>query len=439
MTQRAASSGGDPPTNMFEGFEVTRVLSSYDRPTLFIAEGKEGQPWLFSWRKGGELGMPDAQGKEQPEIWVAFQLSKRRLKQILRGHVSLREAILLSSDDRVSPLSDGEKRPRAYILQGDDPLHPQRTSSVDSTSIPAQLLPLKDLSVFGKPTPNSTFTKSKRNWQVGLHFIEGAKAEGTPSLAVASPFQECAQRILTYAAHHALQPVTTGQVEAREHILSPEDWSGIIEPRLSPGTLSLRGRSRTTRPEEVQALNDSCEALAKVMSVEPANIDFADLYTTLGPEAMMAFRTLLQQLSFIGISLNLSWRPPSGVERSVIVDGHRAGEILEHLDALGRRLRHRSELSPVTKENDTFVTVSLSAAEASMLKEKEINGSGGLQDLLRELKEQFSSDNQIRIYPDQVGRVVRYVQDYGSGGFQDRLRPVYWALHRLGFAFSGLR
>ena len=57
--------------------------------------------------------------------------------------------------------------------------------------------------------------------------------------------------------------------------------------------------------------------------------------------------------------------------------------------------------------------------------EKKLNGQGGYQTLLSEMQNQLESDNSLTIDDQQLGRIVRMMSHYGSGGFQGRLRRAF--------------
>lgn len=59
-----------------------------------------------------------------------------------------------------------------------------------------------------------------------------------------------------------------------------------------------------------------------------------------------------------------------------------------------------------------------------------VAGRGGFQTLLRQLQGAVQ-ERQLTLNPDQVAKVVRYVQRYGQGGFQGRLDTVLDELRKL--------
>lgn len=58
-------------------------------------------------------------------------------------------------------------------------------------------------------------------------------------------------------------------------------------------------------------------------------------------------------------------------------------------------------------------------------------GQGGFQSLLRQIQALLVS-NELTLTPELISRIVRYVQDYGGGGFQNRLDTILDELRALG-------
>lgn len=82
--------------------------------------------------------------------------------------------------------------------------------------------------------------------------------------------------------------------------------------------------------------------------------------------------------------------------------------------------------------------VHLTGPEVSeLLKDVDPRG-GGFQALIATLQHQLEG-NDLKLTPNLVERVIRYVQDYGEGTYENRLRPIYEAIHRYGLSFVGLR
>ena len=73
----------------------------------------------------------------------------------------------------------------------------------------------------------------------------------------------------------------------------------------------------------------------------------------------------------------------------------------------------------------------LDEAEAEALMRK-VNGQGGFQTLLRELQRSFDRRTRtVRLSGDQIEKINRYSQQYGAGGFEDRLDGIRRNLPRL--------
>lgn len=70
-----------------------------------------------------------------------------------------------------------------------------------------------------------------------------------------------------------------------------------------------------------------------------------------------------------------------------------------------------------------WVTLSLNFMQKELLLQKEVNGSGGFQSLLRKLKKQVVGSELI-LYPPDIERIDRYRSKYGQGGFENRLMGI---------------
>ena len=51
-------------------------------------------------------------------------------------------------------------------------------------------------------------------------------------------------------------------------------------------------------------------------------------------------------------------------------------------------------------------------------------GTGGHQSLHKRLNEQLAQGNNLTLNDAELGQVLRYMSQYGSGGFQGRLRDA---------------
>lgn len=70
--------------------------------------------------------------------------------------------------------------------------------------------------------------------------------------------------------------------------------------------------------------------------------------------------------------------------------------------------------------------IRLSPPEMSSLL-RPVVGDGGFQTLLRKLQAQVDPGTRIlRITSDDHEKMTRYKEEYGPGGFQDRIPERYW-------------
>lgn len=77
----------------------------------------------------------------------------------------------------------------------------------------------------------------------------------------------------------------------------------------------------------------------------------------------------------------------------------------------------------MAREPKPFV-FTLSFEEASEI--TGASGSGGHQELHRRLTQELErGDNQVTFTDEQLGELIRYMIQYGSGGFQGRLRRAF--------------
>lgn len=75
------------------------------------------------------------------------------------------------------------------------------------------------------------------------------------------------------------------------------------------------------------------------------------------------------------------------------------------------------------------VSISLRPEDIELLK-RPIRGSGGWQILLRRIQDRIKGD-ELTLEVKDVGKILRYVSDYGSGGFEGRLGVIVQPLFEL--------
>ena len=67
-------------------------------------------------------------------------------------------------------------------------------------------------------------------------------------------------------------------------------------------------------------------------------------------------------------------------------------------------------------------TVRLTEDELELLS-RPVEGQGGFQDILKLMQSRLQGD-QLSVSGTEAERIVRYVEEYGVGGFQERLSPL---------------
>ncbi|MDG6912817.1 MAG: hypothetical protein JRN35_07030 [Nitrososphaerota archaeon] len=153
-------------------------------------------------------------------------------------------------------------------------------------------------------------------------------------------------------------------------------------------------------------------------------------------QAHRAVIDLLKSIYSMDFSLFVKWKGHEGKEEFLAVSHGELNSVISWLNTVDATPK---EDSAATR---SWVTVQLTHEEMEiLLNETGTEGSGGYQSLISGLQgEQLDrKTGLLRLNSEQVRRIIRYVQDYGGGGWQDQLRPVYLALHRLGVSFAGFR
>ncbi len=67
--------------------------------------------------------------------------------------------------------------------------------------------------------------------------------------------------------------------------------------------------------------------------------------------------------------------------------------------------------------------IHLNPGDVELLR-RPVSGSGGMQSLLRTLQGKLSGDGELTLTDDELRRIRHYVEDYGEGGFQSRLKMI---------------
>ena len=85
-------------------------------------------------------------------------------------------------------------------------------------------------------------------------------------------------------------------------------------------------------------------------------------------------------------------------------------------------------------EQAVRLVIALSPEEANEL-QRPVEGEGGFQNMLRTLQARQSGE-ELALTIEDVAKIRQYVNEYGQGGFQDRLSTVLSAFERLSAALS---
>ena len=405
----------------FSRLTMDRVLVEYDMPLAFFARDNSstisprGSRWFITWRAGGRPasrgpGLGDISGVE---TWVAVRVSKRRRLEILKEHISLREAMLLNEE-------------LIFILTGHDPLRPASVGALMSFELPELLLPVAEISVFGKAMALGTESEAKEDeLSVALHFVPYWPGSSAETWSNSARVQDHLSDYLRHAARAVFE-------KSIGHRVPKSGWTAISMASASSGTLTINGKSRRLPPLQVKSMDEALLELKKMEAGEVSQSHLRSLEQSIGKTGILSLYFLTDELSKQESPLTIRWR--SGrTERSTSMS-----------TAASKRLR-RVIGEYITSHRTSYMSeqakiiVKLTDAEVSKLMKRIDRQSGGWQALLDDLQHQFVGPNEIEVKPIQVERILRYYHDYGTGSFQTRLEPIYMALYSLRLASSGLK
>ncbi len=420
----------------FAGLSEIQVLTSYDGVDLeFIGTGPRVGPadpevgplhegaWLITWLEGGRMSAAPSTPPELAGVprWLAVPLSGLRREQVLSEDVSLRETISFAEWD-------------PYLLMGVDPLNPESVRPVRVVDLPRGYLPTGDVSVRGKKLHGIQMGGDGPSTDVLLHLVPDGSSAPSPSLADAGAIQEAISRFLGWTAHafvarHAPSPPTGN----RGQLGLPGAWTRLALQRASPGTLCLEARITADDQGQRDALKAALEELKRVSESNARGAErTGDRFAPVVQFSLLGLMDLLRQLR---ISVTVKW-DSGGTEEAALIGSSTAQasadflsrEVVSGLEARGQRF--------------AIVRVPLSPEDLERLDRDADPAAGGFEKLLSDLRGQVVTEHGhsfLELRPDQVEKVVRYVQRYGGGGAQERLRPVYLALYQLGISFVGIR
>lgn len=306
-------------------------------------------------------------------------------------------------------------------------MNPERAVRTRPSELPRRYFPTADVSVSGRSIPSLLLAKGDDAFEVVLHLVPGKSAPETPSLADAGAIQQALQRFLSWAALAGLA-VDRSEQTAAGFIMSP-DWGRLGLLKATGGTLLFTAEVETRVPDQRQALKDALEYL--LAASEGPTITSPVLEGRPGANAASALTALAALLFSLDISMSIRWR--SGDSTRCAMLGSSGSDVWG--------VPHAAPLAIGIPETAT-ARLFLTEEEVDPLRREADPRRGGLQKLIVELRDQLVPEGErfvLTLTADQVEKVVRYFQEYGQGGFQDRLRPIYAGLYRLGISFVGLR
>jgi hypothetical protein len=411
------------------------VLSEYDgTPLSYLARGprvSEGHAgsWLMLLRSGGPLYRAVIPSDVR-ERWLAVPLSEIRRKQADEGHISLLEVI-------------GFTEWRPYVLTGADPFGPADATRLPVRQIPHSYFPSGLVSIHGsrieglQPLERDPLTK------LAIHLVPGKREIRLPSLwDVGSVEHALEQFIETTQPFRRIQSQGAADIDSFGAGTRPAggplgevNWVQLGVQGAKLGTLVLDLDMGTASGGGEPGIRRALPELAPI-AVDPTSetLSHASQEPTAGRTAL-ALLTLGSVLEAVGMSALLAWKGDQGSERVLL------SPLSAHEGTKALTSRAREEFGSGSIRAPT-VRVTLSSKEAEPLNRPADPSAGGFESLLADLKAALNpvgDSFELSLRPDQVERVVRYVQSYGGGGAQERLRPVYEQLRRLGPSFGLLR
>jgi hypothetical protein len=396
-------------TDPFKGFEIKRTLVQYDFPLLQVAQSPKDELWLINWCETTSRPSTD-DGPESAGIdtWLLFPVSESQLTDLTSDAISLRDLLL-------------DQTGLMYLVEGRLPLKPERVRLVRTSEIPIRYFPRRNLSIHGKrPEIGGSLTISPRILRLDFHLTVKELTQGRVPFSLSGPFQDHFQRWVSASAHFIDDP----KPKAVELAYPVSDWATING--VVTGIGSFRIVAECTDDTEKGSRMLEALSIGKLLTdseVTPSTV--RELVSRIGRDGILNLVTLLNLVMLQKLSVTISW------SRGDLEDFFHLDP--EQANSLSRKLR-----GPVAAfESKSSLLVQLSEDEAQKVR-LPVNGQGGLQSLLRKLQKQLDSENNLTVTADQIEQIVRYSQNYGSGGFQGRLQGVLKEIKRLGIALSAV-
>lgn len=384
--------------------------------------------WILLLREGGRYFALET-GSTMGERWLAIPISEARRAQIVTGHVPLTEAI-------------GFAEWGPYRLVGPDPFRPKSAERIRVRSIPHSYYPTELVAVDGSPIAGLTPKEADSSSSLRIHLVAGKQEVTSPSLSEVGAIQRALENFIeTTRPFLRLSKFSSSDIESmgdptrdRGELLGEVDWPRLGLAGAKVGTLLVELETGTFERGQEPSIQRALPELAPI-SADASSPIFLRAKGAVGGRTAVALLTLGATLESYNLSLLVGWRGDQGPEHVMVspLSAH------EGAKELGRKA-HDQFASGAVKA--PVVRVYLSKAEAAVLGREADPLAGGFEKLLAELKDQVRPVGhrvELWLRADQIERIIRYIQSYGPGGAQDRLKPVYQQLRRLGPSLSLLR
>ncbi len=202
----------DEFTKHVSKFKILDEFVHYDFPRVFSALSRKKEYWLFKW-------LNRSKEKDNPDVWLAFQISEVRLNSLREGTTSLREAISLA-------------RGNLYAYHAQDPFEPTKAWIAKYDEIPPKCLPITDVSFKTGLTRDITNRKQDQ-LGVRLHILT-EEYTTLKNTKLPATFQE----YISSTAHKVEADSRKDEMHLRPDY--PErDWSGLEITRIGLGSFDL--------------------------------------------------------------------------------------------------------------------------------------------------------------------------------------------------------
>jgi hypothetical protein len=329
-------------------------------------------------------------------------ISEGRLNDLKNDSLSLREAVTLPES-------------AFYIFDATTLFEPSEIKKTFPEKLPIEYLPSDDISVHGNLM--GLEPPKDENLKLKLHVFSEYISEGRTPLFLSSNLQFLFQHYMT-GVSHAIDK------SSEEGLLSPLlDWSGLDLVVERSGSFKMECESNSNT-EQTEKLTKACELLAALsngtLDKKTIEEEFDGICRS---DVVLLACSLAQFIWNSKLSMSISWAASNNRNGYLAIDKRRVRKYFKFLNSLkdDKYLRN--------------ITIQLTPKEADPLR-KEVNGRGGMEDLLRRLQKKLKGDNTISLSSDDIEKILRYGLTYGQGGFENKLMGLAMTLRRIGIPFN---